>query len=91
MVINNVVYKSPRGIILQQDFTVSMLPPGDTRYNIPLNTSLPTIFNPVVRPDPLNGQGGGEPVADPRTVPGKDFENPNIPIGRTIAFGRIQT
>jgi hypothetical protein len=90
-VISQVVYKQPRGIILQQDFAVQLLSPGDTRYLIPLNTGLPTIFNPVVRPDALDGVGGGEPVFDPRTVPGKDFENPNIPIGRTVTFGKIQT
>jgi hypothetical protein len=90
MTISNVVYKMPRGIILQQDFTVSLLSPGDTRYLIPVvNTGLPTIFNPVVRPDPLDGKGGGEPVFDPRTVPNKDFENVNIPIGRTVEFGKI--
>jgi hypothetical protein len=96
MVVSDVVYKMPRGIILQQDFTVELLPPGDTRYLIPVvNTGLPTIFNPVVRPDPLDGKGGGEPVFDPRTVPaipgGKDWENRNIPIGRTVEFGKIQT
>jgi hypothetical protein len=96
MVISNVVYKMPRGIILQQDFTVSLLPPGDTRYLIPVvNTGLPTLYNPVVHRDPLNGQGGGEPVFDARTVPdgkgGKDWENKNIQIGRTITFGQIQT
>ena len=65
-VINNVVYKMPRGIILQQDFAVSLLPPGDTRYLIPVvNVELPTIYNPVVRPDPLDGKGGGEPIFDP--------------------------
>jgi len=90
-VISNMVYKMPRGVILQQDFTVSLLSPGDTRYLIPLNTSLPTIFNPVVRPDPLDGRGGGEPIYDPRTVPGKDFENVNPQIGRTVTFGKIQT
>lgn len=91
-VISNVIYKSPRGVILQQDFTVSLLTPGDTRYLIPVvNTGIPTIFNPVVRPDPLDGHGGGEPVFDPRTVPGKDWENVNIPIGRTVTFGKIQT
>jgi hypothetical protein len=92
MVIHDVVSKMPRGIILQQDFTVTLLPPGDTRYLIPVvNTGLPTIFNPVVRPDPLDGKGGGEPVFDPRTVPGKNFENVNIQIGRTVEFGKIQT
>lgn len=91
MVVSNVVYKRPRGIILQQDFTVSLLPPGDTRYLIPMNTGLPTLFNPVVRPDPLDGQGNGEPIFDPRTVPGKDWENVNVPIGRTITFGKIMT
>jgi hypothetical protein len=96
MVISNVVYKMPRGIILQQDFTVSLLPPGDTRYLIPVvNTGLPTLYNPVVRRDPLDGKGGGEPVFDPRTVPavngGKDWENKNVQIGRTVTFGQIQT
>ena len=92
LVVSDVVYKMPRGVILQQDFTVSLLPPGDTRYLIPVvNTGLPTLYNPVVRPDPLDGRGGGEPVFDPRTVPGKNWENPNIPIGRTVEFGKIVT
>jgi hypothetical protein len=90
-VISNVVYKQPRGIILQQDFQVTLLSPGDTRYLIPTSNALPTIFNPVVRPDPLDGVGGGEPIFDPRTVPGKDWENVNPQIGRTITFGKIQT
>lgn len=91
-VISNVVYKAPRGVILQQDFSVSLLPPGDTRYLIPVvNTGIPTMFNPVVRPDPLDGKGGGEPIFDPRSVPGKDWENVNIPIGRTVTFGKITT
>lgn len=96
MVISNVVYKMPRGIILQQDFTVQLLPPGDTRYLIRTRPSpLPTLYNPVVRPDPLDGKGTGQPVFDPRTVPsqtgGKDWENKNIPIGKTVEFGKIQT
>ena len=90
-VISNVIYKMPRGVILQQDFTVTLLSPGDTRYLIPINNGLPTIFNPVVRPNPLDGQGGGEPIFDPRTVPGKDWENVNVPIGRSVTFGKIQT
>lgn len=101
MVITDVVYKMPRGIILQQDFTVELLSPGDTRYlaataMIRRNfNSLPTLFNPVVRPDPKDGIGTGQPVFDPRTVPsingGKHWENPNIPIGKTVEFGKIQT
>jgi hypothetical protein len=101
MVITDVVYKQPRGIILQQDFTVELLSPGDTRYlaataMIRKNfSSLPTLFNPVVRHDPKDGTGTGQPVFDPRTVPaipgGKDWENPNIPIGKTVEFGKIQT
>jgi hypothetical protein len=98
LVTSNVTYKNPRGILLMQTFTTSLLDEGDTRYLIPLNTGLPTIFNPVVRPDPQDGkagpntgQGSGEPVFDPRTVPGKDFENIHIPIGRTVTFGKIQT
>ena len=89
MVIGDTVYKSPRGVILQQDFTVSLRPPGDTRYLIPINTSLPTLYNPVVRPDPLDGTGGGEPLYDPRTIPGNVVENKDIKIGRTVTFGRI--
>ena len=96
MVISDVVYKQPRGIILQQDFTVELLAPGDTRYLIRTQPSvLPTLYNPIVRPDPKNGLGTGQPVFDPRTVPsqtgGKDWENPNIPIGKTVEFGKIQT
>lgn len=98
LVINNVVSKNPRGIIVQQEFTSTLLDEGDTRYLIPVNTGLPTIFNPVVRPDPQDGkagpytgEGSGEPVFDPRTVPGKDWENNHISIGRTVTFGKIQT
>lgn len=98
MVVSDVVYKMPRGIILQQDFTVQLLPPGDTRYLIRGKNAmnLPTLYNPIVRPDPNNGElVPGQPVFDPRTVPaingGKDWENPNIPIGKSIEFGKIQS
>jgi hypothetical protein len=108
LVINNVLSKNPRGILLQQEYMASLLDEGDTRYLIPINTGLPTIYNPVVRPDPNDGEAGpfvgnkgpsggpnptgsGEPIFDPRTVPGKDWENPHIQIGRTPTFGKIQT
>jgi hypothetical protein len=98
MVISDVVYKMPRGIILQQDFMVELLPPGDTRYLIRGKNAfnLPTLYNPVVRPDPDNGKPTpGQPVFDPRTVPaingGKDWENKNVPIGKTVEFGKIQS
>jgi hypothetical protein len=108
LVIGPVVYKQPRGILLQQEFSTTLLDEGDTRYLIPINTGLPTIFNPVVRPDPNDGEAGpfvgnkgpsggpnptgsGEPIFDPRTVPGKDWENGHIPIGRSVTFGKIQT
>ena len=99
LVVHGVTYKSPRGILLQQDFTTQLLPWGDTRYLIPLNTGLPTLFDPVIHEnplqglDPLNLKGNGEPIFDARVQPGKDpWENKaEIPIGRTVTFGRIQT
>lgn len=112
LVIGPVLWKAPRGILLQQEFTANLLDAGDTRYLIPINTGLPTIFNPVVRRDPNDGEAGppplagnpppnihqpnsgagsGEPIFDPRTVPGKVWENPHIPIGRSVTFGKIMT
>jgi hypothetical protein len=94
LVINGVIYKSPRGVLLQQDFNTQLLPSGDTRYLIPINTGLPTIFNPVVSRNPLDGgAGNGEPIFDPRNTPDKEpWENEiEIPIGRTITFGKIMT
>jgi len=101
LVVSGVISKSPRGILLQQDFTTSLLTPGDTRYLIPLNTGLPTIYDPVIRNnpdqgiDPLNPKGNGEPVFDAskQHIPGKDpWENKaEIPIGRTVTFGKIMT
>jgi hypothetical protein len=99
LVVAGVIYKSPRGILLQQDFTTQLLTPGDTRYLIPLNTGLPTLYDPVVRKnslqgiDPLNPKGNGEPLFDARVQPGKGpWENTaEIPIGRTVTFGKIQT
>lgn len=99
MVIHGVVYKQPRGILLQQDFTVELLKWGDFRYLIPINTGLPTLFNPVISENPLQGIdpnhliGDGEPLFDASVQPGKaPWENKaEIPIGRTVAFGRIMT
>jgi hypothetical protein len=99
MVVHGVTYKSPRGVLLQQDFTTELLKWGDTRYLIPINTGLPTLFDPVVNRnplqglDPLNLKGDGEPLFDARVQPGKQpWENKaEVPIGRTISFGRIMT
>jgi hypothetical protein len=99
LVIHGVTYKQPRGILLQQDFTTQLLPWGDTRYLIPINTGLPTLYDPVLQEnplqgtDPLNPNGNGEPIYDARVQPGKDvWENKaQVPIGRTISFGRIMT
>jgi hypothetical protein len=99
LVIHGVTTKSPRGIILQQDFTTELLKWGDFRYLIPLNTGLPTLFNPVISDNPLQGldvlnpNGNGEPIFDARVQPGKaPWENEaEVPIGRTVTFGRIMT
>jgi hypothetical protein len=98
LVIQGVVSKSPRGILLQQDFATQLLPWGDTRYLIPINTGLPTLFNPVINKNPVQGldplhlKGDGEPIYDARVQPGKEpWENTaEVPIGRTVTFGRIQ-
>lgn len=97
LVIHGVTYKQPRGILLQQDFGVQLLTEGDTRYLIPINTGLPTIYNPIYRDnpdqgiDPLNLKGDGEPIVNIREQPDKPFENTiEPPVGRTVTFGRIQ-
>jgi hypothetical protein len=88
MVISNVVYKSPKGVILQQDFDVELLQPKDTRYLIPLgNNPLPALFDPrFTASDPTK-----EPVTNPETDPTKTWENPTKPAGRTVSFGNIMT
>ena len=98
LVIHGVTYKSPRGVLLQQDFGTELLKGGDTRYLIPLNTGLPTLYNPVLFDNPVQGlepgnqKGDGEPLYDARLQPNKEpWENDvEIPIGRTVTFGRIQ-
>jgi hypothetical protein len=94
MVVHGVTYKQPRGILLQQDFSTELLNLLDTRYLIPLNTGLPTLYDPVVR-DPHHLRGPGEPLYDARReggLPGREpWENRvEVPIGRTVTFGRIE-
>ena len=88
MVIANVVYKTPRGVLLQQDFDVELLQPKDTRYLIPLSSNPPvTLVDPRFQPvDPTK-----EPLTSPNTDPTKTWENPVKPEGRTITFGNIMT
>ena len=97
LVLHGVTYKQPRGVLLQQDFGVELLKPGDTRYLIPLNMGLPTLFDPVVRDNPLQGidpnhlKGDGEPLFDVQDQQNKQpWENKvETPIGRTVTFARI--
>ena len=90
LVISNPTYKSPRGVLLQQDFDVNLIQYGDTRYMIPLRTTAtPIVYNPGFQDSP-----GvlGEPVTTPLTDPTKNWENDKqVPTGRTIVFGNIQT
>jgi hypothetical protein len=100
LVVSGVTYKMPRGVILQQEFTTSLLPPGDTRYLIPVvqDTFPPTIYDPektpgfldprtgVFTPDPNQPPAGAEPVREINTQPGGDRQT-----GRTITFGRVQS
>jgi hypothetical protein len=63
LAISTVTYKMPRGVILQQDFDVELLPPGDTRYLIPLAMpQQPIIYNPAVvgRSAGWQGQRGAD-------------------------------
>jgi hypothetical protein len=88
LVIATPTYKSPKGILLQQDFDVTLLPAGDTRYRVPLRPALmPEPFNPA-----FDTPGGdGEPVTSPLTDPTKTWEGDVVPVGRTIVFQNIQT
>lgn len=91
MVIHSVIYKTPRGVLLQQDFNVDLLQRKDTRYMIPLSLNSPsfppTLYDP--RFEPANPQE--EPVTNPLTDPTKIWENKVVPRGRTIVFGNIQS
>lgn len=88
MVIGPVTPKSPRGVLLQQEFDVELLTPGDTRYRVPFRPALdPTTYNPAFEEAGPNA----EPVSSPLTDPTKVWENLKPPAGRTVTFGNIET
>ena len=88
MVIANPTYKSPKGVLCQQDFDVELLPAGDTRYRVPLRPPLvPDVLNPGF--DTLTV--ADEPVSSPLTDSTKTWEGDIVPAGRTTVFGNIQT
>ena len=89
LVIGTPVYKSPRGVLLQQDFDVILLPSGDTRYRVPFHPPLvPDVYHPAFE-EPKPGE---EPVSNPLEDPTKVWENTNtVPIGRTVQFGNIMS
>lgn len=89
LIIGPVVYKSPRGVLLQQDYTVERLNAGDTRYRVPVRgAEQPSPFHPAFEAKP---GVEGEPLVKPTTDPTKVWENPHVPTGRTVTFGNIQT
>jgi len=93
LVINKVRYKSPRGVLLMQDFTTTLLRRGDTRYLVPVVYPQipPVIYNPVydITSQP---NAGGEPISKMVNDPdaGKNWENPDKQDGRTVTFNRIK-
>ena len=88
LVISNPTYKSPRGVLLQQEFDVNLLPPGDTRYRVPLRPPfLPQVYDPAYQDKP---ERAAEPVVSPADNPGVLWENGQVPKGRTVVFGNIQ-
>jgi len=90
LVISGVTYKMPRGVLLQQEFDVSLLNTGDTRYLIPIYTpQVPVIYNPAYQASP---GPGAQPVFSTSTMPhSREWDNKEAQIGRTIVFGRIQS
>jgi hypothetical protein len=93
LVINHVRYKSPRGVLLMQDYTTTLLSKGDTRYLIPVTYPQipPVIYNPVTDM-PVEPNAGQEPISEAINDPdkGKQWENKDPQHGRTIAFNRIK-
>lgn len=91
--ISDVVWKSPRGVLVQQDFNVNLLPVKDTRYLIPLVAPQPPSDS-IETFDPRFVETRNlptEPLSNPRTDPTKTWENPIKPMGRTVKFGNVQT
>lgn len=86
LVVESVIYKAPRGILLQQNYTTELIRTGDTRYRVPLVTDLSQTYHPAFALDAV-----GEPVSNPLNDPTKTWENDRVPVGRTVIFGNIQT
>lgn len=87
LVISGVTYKMPRGVLLQQEFNVELRPPKDVRYLIPIfEPEQPVLYNPAIQRDPGNG---AQPVVETDQLRGKDHHTHEV--GRTVAFGRIQS
>jgi hypothetical protein len=93
LIINNVRYKNPRGVLLMQDYQTKLLVKGDTRYLIPVVYPMipPSIYNPVTD-TPVEPNKGGEPISQRINDPDKGvfWENPDKQDSRTIAFNRIK-
>lgn len=88
LVISGVTYKMPRGVLLQQDFNVTLLNTKDTRYQIPLaEPENPVLYNPSSQANP---GGGAEPIYTDGSMPGKHLQH-HGGAGRTVTFGRIQS
>jgi hypothetical protein len=77
-----------RGVLLQQEFDVQLLNPGDARYTIPLfNPQEPILYNPSFSQNPGFGT---QPVYDTRTDPNSNRDREEEQVGRTTVFGNIQ-
>lgn len=95
LVISNPLHLAPRGVLLQQEYDAVLLPPGDTRYRVPLRppSAPPVVFDPAHQDSPGSS---GEPIVAPRplddlSTPTPAWENSKVPVGRTVVFGNIQT
>jgi hypothetical protein len=93
LVIGNVTYKSPRGVLLQQEFDAHLLNPGSTKYLIPTNFFDPTpelVYHPAFVSDRIHTPA--EPISTPEVDPTKKWENKDRkPMGRTTTFTRIMS